>query len=448
MNGDKSKNTDAIKQQEKKKQAAEYAQKMAEAQRSHQVQVEKEKAFQKTEKRQTDRDRVNAKDRETDRNSKRSTIREKSAPQKSETKENTFMEPASEQEPGSDKGGVDRSSREDSKRVLQRLSRTSAQVEDARFIQSAESGDSRFLLGDSPFNQQLKSEKVTKVDSRDHITNGLIREIQKNFEYHRVCFTCENWSFQIVNGLRTGSVNYIEDADGIPITKKCLLHYTGQEKPPDTKAEYNILRGSKNKQDMWKIIDKEFPTPVSPMLFGPSNILEANREVAKEAGKGAVDQGVVKVKEDNGVFNIKGENGNELGVVDRLTFYRAGSKPDIQKDGWYVERGTPYDESSYKFVYTPQRLKGQPDKVPLRILNGDVIYTSEGLNKSGFGVRHANFVVIKGDSLSLWGARTKNMPEIEKKGVLYLPLQRGSDATDDRRIIINVWRFNYGRNKP
>ena len=95
--------------------------------------------------------------------------------------------------------------------------------------------------------------------------------------------------------------------------------------------------------------------------------------------------------------------------------------------------------------------------MPLRVLNGDVNHTAEGVDRRGFALEHYNVVSIKGDSISLWGACEKGDPEVWKKGILYLPLRydrnfrferNRSRADHDRRIITKVLRVNYGKTQP
>ena len=150
----------------------------------------------------------------------------------------------------------------------------------------------------------------------------------------------------------------------------------------------------------------------------------------------AMAQGVIRLRHNSQTnqFYIVGQNEKALGLVDRLKFYEAGNPAGLAK-GWYVERGRPDDESTYKLVY---RRPG----VPLQVKSGDVLYTAQGKGKTDFALRHAVFVHIEGRKISLWGAYETEGPEQKSKsGVLYLNLPN-QDAAYDRRIVIQLWRFD------
>jgi len=132
-----------------------------------------------------------------------------------------------------------------------------------------------------------------------------------------------------------------------------------------------------------------------------------------------------------------------------LKYYDAGNPtgwPGIST-GWYVERGVPSDEGSYKLVFT---LEGGT-RVPLRLCSGDILDTAEGEKKTKFELRHKSFVVIEGREISTWGGWHKKpridqeqLPGIQKDLLYLVPIFGDSPKIlADRRIVIAVWRFDY-----
>ena len=140
------------------------------------------------------------------------------------------------------------------------------------------------------------------------------------------------------------------------------------------------------------------------------------------------------------VFPRPGRRGAK-GLRDRIRYYRAGQLGTGSKAGWYVERGIP--GQAYRVVKTASGAL-------LRLQTGDIIYTAEGETGRSFDLKHKLFVVIKGDTIELWGIYNFYNPEetnvsrtAGKRQILLLKLNKSSSAYYKRRIITNVVRPVY-----